>query len=1005
MNFTTGQVLYHVYGQVCYRSISYGQQPWKDGAIEITANSDEVINCIVKPNYGHKQNFKLQRSAMGSLTLSGPNLLIDLKGCGLIRVKTCDDDNRAKLSQIKMFLQNFNNGKLKTRKNRPDVSFHLSPTGHLIQADNNYKTPNKELKLSPGTPIGRLMHDGTDEMDITDFEDNCAESLLFTDVTEEKELNKENVHHSSVYHRRIESGSSLFTRAREEMKSKKPAYTKSPSLAKSKLYGKSLTSALFPSKSKSLAKSSKSPSSDMSPSKFRRWLTSIDTPSSAYTPSSLKYSSSTLKTTSFYSRGKQMLQTSFLESVPRKPHPLKCPVKKSRLSDFFKGRQEKPKQYTSNLNQPKLKGFANLGNTCYMNAILQSLFSLHTFVNDVLNTDIYREVPRGSLYKAVCQLLNAKGKNRGNEEIQQKLLALKGAISSTATRFSGNLQHDAHEFLEQCLDQLKEDVLKLNQNSASLKDVENTRLLGQDELDEQNTPYPCAISQNFQFTVLHSIQCNKCKDVITKTETYNDISLDVPRPRKNSNLRISIQTALDQFFQPESLEYACECGCKEATVTHSLSKLPRVMILQLKRYSYVNSAQKLCRTIDIPAYVSLARHCTSESKLAYPSVQSLSKNVAGRKPEMMSPGPAECSDNLPRKRLSYETNGLDTNSGYKFKRQRLTDSYSDMEVIDLTSDKERKESNTNANDADSNCESKSVEQMSEEQQLAFAMEMSRKESSRKNKQRSRMTEEDELAIALEMSMHETTFTPISSSQRTPKSLTAEPSRKHLRFDGNSVNQNRDSGIGLSNLEQEVNAKGEKTLPNHVPSNDSGISMEGAEPLDRQKSPDLNYRDFADAITNEDRSPPKPSKEQTTLTNGTHNYKNDAPQNKEDEDKALQQALELSLQEFEKTSTNNGLHLDLDCVQTIQYTKEEEEELKKNYESGHMANSYKLISIVSHIGATQNVGHYISDAYDFKKSSWFTYNDSLVSQISAESVQELRKRNGYIFFYMNDQFCT
>ncbi|XP_033110661.1 ubiquitin carboxyl-terminal hydrolase 37-like, partial [Anneissia japonica] len=92
--------------------------------------------------------------------------------------------------------------------------------------------------------------------------------------------------------------------------------------------------------------------------------------------------------------------------------------------------------------------FSNLGNTCYMNAILQSLFSLEPFVNDVLNNDVHKDMPRESLYKAVFQLIQAKKKDKGTSEIQTLLRYLKSAISNTATRFSGYLQHVCSTLVE-----------------------------------------------------------------------------------------------------------------------------------------------------------------------------------------------------------------------------------------------------------------------------------------------------------------------------------------------------------------------------------------------------------------------------------------------------------------------------------------------------------------------------------------------------------------------------
>ncbi|XP_060572644.1 ubiquitin carboxyl-terminal hydrolase 37-like [Ruditapes philippinarum] len=49
----------------------------------------------------------------------------------------------------------------------------------------------------------------------------------------------------------------------------------------------------------------------------------------------------------------------------------------------------------------------------------------------------------------------------------------------------------------------------------------------------------------------------------------------------------SLQDALSLFFKSEQIEYTCEkCGHGKSDVTHKITRLPRVFILHLKRYSY-----------------------------------------------------------------------------------------------------------------------------------------------------------------------------------------------------------------------------------------------------------------------------------------------------------------------------------------------------------------------------------------------------------------------------------
>ncbi|XP_073397144.1 ubiquitin carboxyl-terminal hydrolase 37-like [Dendrobates tinctorius] len=124
-----------------------------------------------------------------------------------------------------------------------------------------------------------------------------------------------------------------------------------------------------------------------------------------------------------------------------------------------------------------------------------------------------------------------------------------------------------------------------------------------------------------------------------------------------------------------------------------------------------------------------------------------------------------------------------------------------------------------------------------------------------------------------------------------------------------------------------------------------------------------------------------------------------------EDDDLKRATELSLQEF-NSSFLDGAMSDEDSgnedMLDMEYTEEEAEELKKNAESGELPHSYRLVSVVSHIGSSSSSGHYISDAYDTKKQSWFTYNDLAVSRTHETTVQNERDRSGYIFFYMHKE---
>lgn len=69
---------------------------------------------------------------------------------------------------------------------------------------------------------------------------------------------------------------------------------------------------------------------------------------------------------------------------------------------------------------------------------------------------------------------------------------------------------DAHEFLSQCLDQLKEDVEKVNKscrNETSAWDESQGTRLGEET--DTSRVYTCPVTVNMEFEVQHTIMCKR----------------------------------------------------------------------------------------------------------------------------------------------------------------------------------------------------------------------------------------------------------------------------------------------------------------------------------------------------------------------------------------------------------------------------------------------------------------------------------------------------------------
>ncbi|XP_077997555.1 ubiquitin carboxyl-terminal hydrolase 37-like [Glandiceps talaboti] len=1139
-----------IQGRVRYSGIDCGQMKWKEGELAVLEDKG-IAYCCMNPNVGYPKKFKLSNN-IKSISEAKENrrkiiiALVDGTHIHLDHAK--QPDRVGQLSQYLYQLKSMSNSKgrnirhssvtLNTCKTSPEYkeSSHSRHSPRSLSSPRNSFTPkkiNSTYTLSNATPCREKPSLG--------LANSTGKSIIISD-DEQENLDKEN------------EGIVRSNTPRSDRKG------------------------LFERKTGTTGS---------------QFLSAFDDKQKAF--DERKISTPLISTgTGFYSRGQQMvnygLSNSFMSSartnisspVKRQPGFLSDPshlIKKPRLGENYEGWRYKNNLTLSNHSQVSLLGFSNLGNTCYMNAILQSLFGLETFVTDILNFELIKKVPKQSLYKCLTHLLHVKraGRSMQWEQKRDLLKKVKNAISSSAERFSGFLQHDAHEFLNQCLDQLKEDVEKVNKGSRSNSPKsENTENIPEREVPERaditSDTFTCPVTLNFEFEVLHVITCNSCNEVVTKSERFYDLSLDMPR-RKDSSIAKSIQDAIDQFFRDEKIEYECnECHSKQSTVTHKFTKLPRILVLHLKRYSYNISAlknTKLGESIDIPKYLTLSLHCTGETVPPF---------LTEKKPNIMSPskqekcwGTQEDQDTktlTARKRLYNDSTVSESNkSNFKFKKiKKVQDSDSEDEEVCRFSNKGNDVTSPNQKSEDKDIENdfKPLEELTEEEQLAKAIEMSEQVTEKRSlsfEELTCMTEEEQLAKAMELSKQESF---VSSSDEGTTEGTADVSKNGRGITDETADvlenasetteiNNRDTVDGILTVHCQQNttdkqihsssqtqSDNSKILCDSMNKNRTDISTDVTctntemkstvstskcanaistslkndncrteeskeikpvcgdegdvidltdmpEPKsvssptvnsDRQHSQELNTNLSNASNSTTQGSPTKkthplfekvkmsaekckqytynkikevfsPAKENRIPLiqensndnrmektsqdpqDGVYNVGTDEPEcigapnfynddydnDKEDkdlaaaisasmkdqevleqEDEDIKRAKALSLQDFENNFYDNDLMMVSDGEQEVDYSKEDLETLKLNEEDGNLPFSYQLISVVSHIGSSSSMGHYISDVYDVKKKTWLSYDDTEVDKTDEQTVRTRRRRTGYIFFY-------
>uniref|UniRef100_A0A0K2VCM1 Ubiquitin carboxyl-terminal hydrolase n=3 Tax=Lepeophtheirus salmonis TaxID=72036 RepID=A0A0K2VCM1_LEPSM len=299
-------------------------------------------------------------------------------------------------------------------------------------------------------------------------------------------------------------------------------------------------------------------------------------------------------------------------------------------------RRKKDAQALSKMNaSPKksLVGLRNLGNTCFMSAVLQSLSNIQEFCR------VLKQIPSFD-QKIVTSQRESRSKNAIStegpimtEELKKVLVALnagqetKKAFSPGALfmviwkvvpRFRGYQQQDAHEFLRYMLDRLHTELLSLLPSDLS-------------HLQQKYSPYSCRtstagsrgttsshslVTSIFGGMLQSEVTCLVCNASSKKHDPFLDLSIDIPnkfiqlRKAKNNiqqnltnqtklksdskeqNPTCHLHDCLEKFVDVEELADSERffCGsCKNkqrSTKKFWIRRLPNVLCLHIKRFRW-----------------------------------------------------------------------------------------------------------------------------------------------------------------------------------------------------------------------------------------------------------------------------------------------------------------------------------------------------------------------------------------------------------------------------------
>lgn len=275
----------------------------------------------------------------------------------------------------------------------------------------------------------------------------------------------------------------------------------------------------------------------------------------------------------------------------------------------------RPKHIIDNLENPTLEwtfqkrigpGLLNLGNTCFMNSVIQCLTYCPPFSISLVKGDHTAKCTNRQSCMA-CVFIDHLREVFANRQgvISPKNFAQK--LKLVCKSFNWGRQEDAHEYLRHLID----NMCRMAVSSAESK-KNKAASFGLAFKFDSRSKETTMFNHIFGGYLRSQITCLSCKSTSNTYDHFMDLMLDIKKVD-------SLLGAFEKFTSREKLDnensYKCtHCKRKsEATKQFSIHTPPNVLTIQLKRFEFNRFYGKLTKHVNFPEDLNLQRFMSDSS--------------------------------------------------------------------------------------------------------------------------------------------------------------------------------------------------------------------------------------------------------------------------------------------------------------------------------------------------------------------------------------------------------
>lgn len=252
-------------------------------------------------------------------------------------------------------------------------------------------------------------------------------------------------------------------------------------------------------------------------------------------------------------------------------------------------------------------GMENMGNSCYLNCIVQCLLGTPELVQIFLDKSYEKHInlksrlgSKGVLAQNFAILVKTmydtsqKSAHDNVGNLAVKPLTFKKACGHVNHLFMGNTQQDCQEFCQFLLDGLHEDLNQCGENpplkelsteAEIMREQLSLRVASAIEWERFLTTDFSVIVDLFQGQYASRLQCRVCSRSSTTYQTFSILSVPIPCGKSCNLLDCFREFTKLEYLDKDERWFCPDCQKKQpSTKQLIITRLPRKLIIHLKRF-------------------------------------------------------------------------------------------------------------------------------------------------------------------------------------------------------------------------------------------------------------------------------------------------------------------------------------------------------------------------------------------------------------------------------------